>query len=200
MSGSRPIRLPARDFSGRALPVATLRRLESLRVHSTAFPAVAFRKIEAHRFSHPDAPGGLLYLACDLETCLWECFGDSILDPGAIIARAAWENRRLSRVRSGTSLRLCDLTELATRRALGVDQSALKHTDLAVPQAWGLAIQTHPDQVDGIRYLSRFTSRPCLAIFERPGRVSDLAESALGLLPDLDEAEEFLAENFIALA
>jgi hypothetical protein len=200
MSVSRPIRLPAADFSLRPLPVTSLVGLNTFRVHSAKYPASLFRLNPSHHFSHADAPGGLLYLGEEVETCFWECFGDGILDPGSTLARVDLESRRLSRIFSQSTFKLCDLTDLSTRRKLGIDLSALKHTELDIPHAWGLAIQSHPDAPDGLRYFSRFTGRPCLALFERPGTAAKLEEIPLALLPDLDETGDFLATHAIALA
>ncbi|MEX1048391.1 MAG: RES family NAD+ phosphorylase [Akkermansiaceae bacterium] len=199
MSVSRPIRLPAADFYLRPLPLNEFRGLDLLRIHGAKYPALQFRLNESHRFSHPEAPGGLLYLGEDRETCLWECFGEEILNTGSMINRAIWGSRQLSKITSPAVFKICDLTELTTRRLLALDLSALKHTELDVPQAWGLAIQGHPEKADGLRYLSRFTGRPCLALFERAGTAAKLKEIPLALLPDLDETEHFLVANAIAL-
>jgi hypothetical protein len=199
MSVSRPIRLPTADFDQKPLPLVSLNGLEVLRVHGMKYPAIQFRLNETHRFSHLAAPGGLLYSGEDLETCLWECFGEEILNPVAMISRAIWDSRKLSKIISRASFKICDLTQLSTRRFLGLDLSALKHTELDVPQAWGLAIQNHPDAADGLRYLSRFTGRPCLVLFERPGISAKLKEIPLALLPNLDETEKFLEANSIVI-
>jgi hypothetical protein len=141
----------------------------------------------------------LLYVGRDLETCLWECFGDSILDPGSVISSARWLNQRVSRIRASGAFRICDLTDAKTRTALKVDLSALKHTNLDVPQAWGYAIQMHPDTVDGLLYLSRFTGKSCMVLFERKGIATKLKSKTEGDLVDLEEASRFLSDNDIAL-
>lgn len=197
MPYSRPIHLPAADFELTPLPVSEPATLEAFRIHGVRFPAVSFRLNPEHRFSHPDAPGGLLYMGEDLETCLWECFGDEILNHSTI-AKVDW-GKRLSKISAITRLRICDLTILSVRRTLGLDLSAMKHTELDVPQAWGLAIQNHPDAVDGLRYFSRFTGNPCVALFERPGLASRLRETPVSLLAELDTADDFLDANRIAL-
>lgn len=197
MSHSRPIRLPAADFDLKPLPVSDLDTLVALRIHSVRFPAISFRLNPNHRFSHAAAPGGLLYLGENLETCLWECFGDEILDHSAI-AKVDW-GKRLSKISATNRPRICDLTILSVRRTLGMDLSAMKHTELDVPQAWGLAIQNHPDAVDGLRYFSRFTGNPCIALFERPGLASQLRETPVSSLAELDTADDFLDANRIAL-
>jgi len=199
MSESRPIRLPAADFNGRLLPTVVLKNWNGLRVHSIPRRAVQFRLIPSHRFSHPDASEGLIYLAEDLETCLWESFGDAILNPGSLIPRSQWMNKRVSEIQIKENLKVVDLTETKTRSALKVDLSALKHTDLEVPQAWGLAIQNHPAQVDGFYYNSRFTNERCLVLFDRKGMSSNLKSKKMGDLSDLQAASLFLDENDIAL-
>ena len=199
MPHSRPIRLPAIEFNWKPLPVSGFDKLEAFRVHNVRFPALSFRLNPDHRFSHPDAPGGLLYLGENFETCLWECFGDAILDKGSEITRAVWQSRMVSRIESTVPLNLCDLTHLSVRRALGLDLSAMKHTELDVPQAWGLALQNHPDAVDGLHYFSRFTGNPCTVLFERPGLASQLREIPFSLLAELDTADDFLDANSIAL-
>ena len=105
----------------------------------------------------------------------------------------------VSRIEATVPLVLCDLTLLSVRRSLGLDLSALKHTELGVPHAWGLAIQNHPDAVDGVRYSSRFTGNPCTVLFERPGLAAQLREIPVSLLAELDTADDFLDANRIAL-
>lgn len=199
MSESRPIRLPARDFAKKPLPVKTVTEFKGLRLHGATRPAVQFRKVPSHRFSHPDASSGLLYLGDDLETCLWEAFGDVILNPGSAISLSVWMTRQVSQIHTTAKLRLCDLTDLKTRTSLKVDLSALKHTELNIPQAWGLAIMNHPDAVDGFHYASRFTGKRCTVLFGDT-RISSLLKSKpVGALTDMDGSGIFLEENEIAL-
>ncbi len=193
MPAKRKIRLPTADFPTRNLPAQSIPTLDLFRVHSDSRPAVAPYLNALHRFSHPHAPEGLLYLGEDLNTCLWECFGDEILEPATMVFASRWFHNRLSRVQSTAPLSICDLTRLETRRLIGVDLGALNHTELDVPQAWGLAIQTHPSAVDGIRYPSRFTGDPCLVLFDRGGLQSKLTSHAGELLPKIPEATDFLS-------
>lgn len=196
MPASRPLRWPAPDFHQKALPFTAVQGLDLLRIHGRSWPAVQFRKAISHRFSHPDAPGGLLYLSHDLETCIWECHGDAVLEQQAIIFRPQWEQQAVARIQSPATFRLCDLTSLETRSALKVDLSALTHPELELPQAWGLAIQTHPEKVDGFFYISRFTDRTCLVLFDRGGgAAATLTTSPLNLLSELPEGERFLKQN-----
>lgn len=198
MPAARTIRLPAPGFASKNLPELRVEGLDALRVHGANHPPVQFRTVPGHRFSHPDAPSGLLYLGNASNTCLWEVFGDIMLDSCGISARR-WENSHLSRIRSDATFRICDLTNENTRLQLGTDLSALMSTDLRVPHAWGLAIQNHPAVIDGIRYLSRFDSLPCLVLFERPWMAGRLEAISLGTLHESAEANTFLTEHAISL-
>lgn len=196
---TRPLRLPVADFHTKALPCLQVASLQGIRVHGEHRPAISFRKITSHRFTHLDAPEGLMYLAEDLETCLWECFGDAILDPGARIPLLKWSKSQTSGIGLNQSLPVCDLTDLGTRRQLGLDLSALNHPDLAVPQAWGLAIQKHPASVGGFFFPSRFTGRRCLVLFDRPAIAMALSSTPGKTLPEIADAVEFINRNEIKL-
>jgi hypothetical protein len=196
---TRPLRLPPADFHTKALPCIRVASIRGIRVHSEHRPAISFRKITSHRFTHPDAPEGLMYLAEDLETCLWECFGDAILDPGARIPHLKWSHSQTSEIGLKQPLAVCDLSDLATRRQLGLDLSALNHPDLSVPQAWGLAIQKHPASAGGFFFPSRFTGKRCLVLFDRPAVVMTLSSRRGKNLPEIVDAVEFIDRNRIKL-
>jgi hypothetical protein len=199
MPASRPIRLPAEDFARKPLPASIISDFKALRLHGATRPATQFRKVPSHRFTHPDSAKGLLYLGDDLETGLWESFGDAILNPGCVIARSLWMTRQVSKIHTTTKLRLCDLTDLKTRTSLKVDLSALNHTDLNIPQAWGLAIMNHLDAVDGFYYASRFTGMRCAVLFGDKRLSLALKSEPSGALIDFEESARFLEENEIAL-
>lgn len=198
MASARTVRLPNSEFAAKELPELRIDGLDALRVHGAHFPALNFRVVPGHRFSHPGAPTGLIYLGEKLDTCLSEFFGDTLLDRGGISA-SRWQNTLIARIRSDASLRICDLTDEKCRLRLGADLSALMSADLHVPHAWGLAIQNHPAAVDGIRYLSRFDSRPCLVLFERPWMAGRLEASSLGSLHESAEALHFLIDRSVSL-
>jgi len=199
MSAVRAVRKPRKDFPSENLPVVEFKGLDAQRVHSKDYPAVGFRVVTNHRFSHPASPGGLLYLGESLETCLWESFGDELPDNQDRLSASRWKSSHLSRVQSKATFRICDLTDENVRLALGVDLSALLHPDLAIPHEWGLAIQNHPSAVDGLRYLSRLNQQPSVVLFERPGASGKLWETLIGALPDVIQATEFLVRKSIKL-
>jgi RES domain-containing protein len=139
-----------------------------------------------------------MYLAATVSTCIWERFGDDILNPGSPVPRSVWTRRQLSKIRV-SKVRVCDLTDENVRAQVGVDLSALHHTDLSVPQAWGLAVQEHRNSFDGLLYPSRFDGQRCLALFDRPGLRDGLVVLSTVDLVASDEANAFLLEKQIAL-
>lgn len=199
MPASRKIRRPPATFSATGLPAKAFAGLSLLRVHSKDHPAICFRKSVNHRFSHPDAPAGCLYLGEAIETCLWECFGDELLDGQARLSLGRWQASHLSQVSSPSPFRICDLTDEAVRLAVGVDLASLMSPDLSIPQAWGLAMQTHSANLDGLRYLSRLNAQPSIVLFERPGIAAKLSAALMGPLADVPEADQFLMQQSIGL-
>jgi hypothetical protein len=198
MPAQRPLRRPVPDFADLVLPVTSYPARALWRVHARDASAIHFGLHPGHRFSHPECAVGVLYLAESPATCLWERFGDDVLNPDARVSLALWITRALSQVQV-PDLRLCDLTDDRTRSRAKVDVSALIHPDLSIPQAWGLAIQRHPAGFDGLRYRSRFNQEPCVALFGRQSVVSRLGEARVADLVDAPEAEEFLSRHQVAL-
>ena len=198
MSVSRPIRRPLPDFTKSDLPVTAYPASKLWRLHEKGLGAIHFSLNPEHRFSHADCPCKILYLGEALTTCIWERFGDDILNEGSRVSIKLWTTRRISQV-DVPDLKLCDLTDETTASRAKVDLSALTSTDLSVPQDWGLSIQQHPTQFDGLRYFSRFDKKPCIALFEREGIAAKLSQITLGDLPASSEGDGFLTQHQIAL-
>src|ERR1041385_3104745 len=166
MSSQRALRLPPADLSQIKIPTTRLGPRLWCRVHQSKFGAIHFSLRDIHRFSHPDCPDSFLYLGCDTATCLFERFGDEMYERALAIACSLWQGHSLTGIRV-PALHVCDLTKAKTLSALRVDLSALMHNDLKTPQQWGLAIQRHPANFQGIKFKSRFNGKMCLAVFER---------------------------------
>lgn len=198
MPDQRPVRLPAPEFSTLDVPVTPYPARELWRLHGQGQSALYFSINPEHRFSHAGCPAKLLYLGEELTTCIWERFGDDILNVDFRVPMGLWMTRALSRITT-PALHLCDLTDELTRSRAKVDVSALTHTDLSVPKTWGLAIQQHPANFDGLRYRSRFDNQPCIALFERAPLVPQLHETSVGDLADAAEADAFITQHTISL-
>lgn len=140
----------------------------------------------------------MLYLGATLQACLWEIFGDDVLRGRRTIALSRWEGRCLSAV-SVPALKVCAVGTERTRSAMGVEKGSLFAANLAIPQAWGLAVQRHPAEFDALKFTSRFVDQPCLALFGRPALATRLREKPLGPLSEVDEAVNWLHTQQAAL-
>jgi hypothetical protein len=161
-------------------------------------PALDFGIRDYHRFSHASCPYPLLYAAPNVQTCLWEVFGDDVFQNDCTIAIGRWTGRCVSQI-TVPELKVCAVSTERTREAMAVDKSSLLDDDLSVPQEWGLALQKHPAGFEAIKYTSRFADQPCLALFDRDGLKSRLKVKLLGELENLDAAVDWLHERNAAL-
>lgn len=134
----------------------------------------------------------------DIDTCLFERFGDKAYDNGKVIPQSLWTGHCVSTVQV-PEIQACDLTSARTLSALMADLSALMHTEVAAPQEWGLAIQRHPAQFQAIKFRSRFNGKMCLALFQRDGIDKHLQETPLDALPDSDAAVDWLDKHGVGL-
>jgi len=125
------------------------------------------------RFSHPQHPFKILYLADEKETAFWEVFGADIEDMPvnnrALSRKAQLETREWIPFRVASGLRLVDVTKEETVHALrsnaGTWLAPYKHC-----QAWAKALMLHPLQLEGFIYQAcwRGDTARCLALFSRP--------------------------------
>ena len=197
-SARRDSYLPRSDFSSLSIPMSRQPKRHWFRVHRSERPAIDFGIRPHHRFSHVESPFPLLYVRGSLSTCLWEYFGDDVFRGRQVISRVKWDGCSLSRIEVA-QLRVCSMGDGRTREAMRVDVSAVYDADLQIPQSWSLAIQRHPSGFEAIRYLSRFSDEPCLAVFDRSGIQDRLKETPMGSLNELDEAVQWLTERGAAL-
>ncbi len=195
---ARPIRLPPLDLATQDLPRTRQIARAWLRVHPRKLKAIFFSLKPTHRYSHPECPCPILYVAIDAETCLWEIFGDAVFNNRRAVPKTQWDEAMISTI-AVPPLHLCDLSRTSTRSALTVDLAALMNDDLSVPQQWGLAIQRHPAQVPAIKFKSRFTSNACLAVFDRGGIRARLRETRLSALSQFDPALNWLTRHEVTL-
>src|SRR5437870_4597339 len=135
---ARPVRLPPADLAAQALPRTRQIGRAWFKVHPLSYDAIFFCLKPTHRYSHPSCPSLMLYLGIDLETCLWEIFGDAVFDNEHVLPKTHWDDLMVSSIYV-PPLHLCDLSKTTTRGALAVDLGALMSAELSVPQQWGLA-------------------------------------------------------------
>ena len=195
---ARNLRLPPAGFNGVKIPRTRQPARNWFRVHLSQSPAIYFWLNTSHRFSHKECPYPFLYLAVDIDTCLFERFGDKAYEQQKVIAQSLWQAHSVSAIRVPAAY-VCDLTRATTLSALMVDLSALMHNDVATPQQWGLAIQRHPANYQAIKFKSRFNGKACLALFQRDGMETRLQETPLGTLSNDDEAVDWLDKHKVSL-
>jgi hypothetical protein len=75
---------------------------------------------------------------------------------------------------------------------MGVDRATLMSNDFTATQAWGLAIQRHRFDFQGLKYSSRFLARPCLALFGKGDLPDRLVVTRIGVLAELNETTAWL--------
>jgi hypothetical protein len=56
--------------------------------------------------------------------------------------------------------------------AARADLGALTHRSRNVTHQWGAAVMNHPDAFHGMLFISRFTAKPCVALFQLPGDIA----------------------------
>lgn len=195
---ARPLLRPAQDFNTKTIPVTRQPKREWFRVHRGTAPALDFGIHSYHRYSHSNCPYPLLYVGSNLQTCLWEVFGDDIFQGSRTISASKWTHRCVSQI-TIPELKVCAVSTEKTREAMGVDKGTLLAVNLAIPQEWGLAIQQHPAGFQALKYTSRFVDQPCLALFEPGDLKSKLKVKLLGDLENLDAAVDWLHDRKAAL-
>ena len=67
---ARQLLLPAADFGQRHLPLTRQTRRRWFRIHKCSAGPNTWGRFSHHRFSHPDCPCPLLYVAATIQTCL----------------------------------------------------------------------------------------------------------------------------------
>jgi hypothetical protein len=194
----RTLRLPPANFDALIIPRSRQPARNWFRVHPSACLALYFSLNTNHRFSHKDCPYPFVYLAVDIETCLFERFGDQAYDQQKSVPQSLWDAHSVSSIQA-PGLLVCDLTNAKTLSALTVDLTALLHNNLTAPQEWGLAIQRHPASFQGIKFKSRFNDKACLAMFQRDSAEPCLRETLLDTLPDNDAAVDWLDKYKVSL-
>jgi hypothetical protein len=194
----RRLRLPPSNFSEIKVPRTRQPARNWFRVHQSRHSPARFSLDAHHRYSHKDCPYPLLYIGVDIDTCLFERFGDIAYDKQKAISQSLWNANSVSAVQV-PEIYVCDLTNARTLTSLMVDLSALMHTTIAAPQEWGLAIQQHPASFQAIKFKSRFNGKACLALFRRDGIEGRLREKHGGTLDDNDGAVDWLDKHQISL-
>lgn len=161
------------------------------RIHPSTKSAIYFSTRSSGRFTPEHSPFGVLYAAKDIETALFEVFGDEMFENDHRIRAFRWITYSVSEL-TLPKTRVCNLASRDLRTALNVELGTLMGQEFDATHAWALAIMAHPSEAHGIVYRSRFTLRNCVALFDRGSTAALVEEELTGSLDLLPEANEFL--------
>jgi RES domain len=169
MARKTPFPHPPGDLNERDLKLVEVR--DSLyRIHDLKHTAIYFRKTDpsskdyGYRFDDPKGEFGVLYAAVQEDGAFAEVFlrelSSKLIDLDEVILRGLSELHL-------SPLRCVDLTG-EVLRGLGCDNRIATETDYEQTQMWSRALHDHPDEPDGLIYLSRHDPQfRCLAVFDR---------------------------------
>jgi hypothetical protein len=123
-----------------------------------------------------DAPDGS-YRVCYLGLSEAASFAESFLrGPGLVLVEDDLESRAFSLILNTNRLRLVQMYGAGLAK-LGAT-AAVASGSYEVSQEWGLALNGHPDQPDGILYRARHDDDVfCAAIFDRASAILTLTAS-----------------------
>jgi hypothetical protein len=138
--------------------------------HSSGEPY--FGKAGSYRFDdHKRAKAkrfGTCYCGFNLETAVAETLlHDELPERGKFrLSQAYFNSRNLVRFR-GRHLTLADLTGVPLK-VLGGDSAISTITPYRLPQLWSMAVHAHPQNLDGIYFVSRqLNDRRAVVVFDR---------------------------------
>jgi hypothetical protein len=195
---------PPANLSALKLPMVSVRRRKGALVR-LAWPDPAtyggFRSSAKYRFDAPDGSFGVLYAAFELETA----FAESVLRDTPAHAKSLQvtldyrdvADRQVVPLDTDAAARPLRLIKLYDRglAAARTDNQIATVDDYAVTRRWAKALYEHPQQPDGIVYLSRFLApHRSVVLFDRCRGLFDigtvtplLAHPGLGKILDTFE-------------
>jgi hypothetical protein len=162
---------PPSDIAQRHLPLVTLGGTPLFRGHSRRYGPLHFNR-RAGRFAPPDGETfGTLYLGADEHAAFIEAFSHGLGSTplGLFISASLLRQSCLCIVTATRPLHLVDLTSGATLKRLAANaDSRISDGPHAVSQRWAAALWSHPEQPDGLVYLTRNApDHRSIALFDR---------------------------------
>lgn len=176
---------PPGDLAERRLPLREIVEPAWYRGHPRAYGPLHFNRT-AGRFAPPDGQVfGTLYIGEDEFSAFIEAFNQGMGSTplGLFISESLLASRCLCLVTATRPLRLVDLTSGAALKRLSIDaDSRIGDGPHAISQRWAAALWSHPNQPDGLMYLSRNApDHRSIALFDRAANalVAPCAENLL---------------------
>jgi hypothetical protein len=167
---------PPDDFAKLTLVTAEVAPASLLRIASAKhLLADPFRRSAEYRFDSPDGSFGVLYAAFDLETAFVEAIVRAKPHPlpagePLLLDYATLSSRRVVTLAAGSSARSLRLAQLygAGLAAAKTDNRIASVDDYPTTQRWSKAFHDHPQNFDGIVYMSRYLGdHRSVALFDR---------------------------------
>lgn len=184
MANSHPE--PPLDFERQVLPV-TLESGLFYRLNPAGYASAIY--YDASGCGRFDIKGqlGVLYLGKTIEAAFIETFGRNLGQ--RFVSRDMIKTRSLFTIESDRPLKLLQLYGAGLAK-LGVDSELSSGREYSLPRLWCEAIYSHPQQVDGIYYMSRHdNTQLCCGLFDRGSY--RLRENNLGNLLSYDRQKFF---------
>lgn len=184
MANSHPE--PPLDFERQVLPV-TLESGLFYRLNPASYASAIY--YDASGCGRFDIKGqlGVLYLGKTIEAAFIETFGRNLGQ--RFVSRDMIKTRSLFAIESDRPLKLLQLYGAGLAK-LGVDSELSSGRKYRLPRLWCEAIYSHPQQVDGIYYMSRHdNTQLCCGLFDRGSY--RLSENNLGNLLSYDRQKFF---------
>ena len=152
---------PSKRFHAITLPIAEVDR-DWYRSHPTRHGPIYFGQNRAHRFDAPNGEYGVLYVGADPHVAFVESLQIAGIHPA--VTESKLKELSLSRTRIRGPVRLVNLAESGALTRIGAD-ARIFTASYPVSQRWSRAIQTHPEQPDGILYRPRHDPARLAAAF-----------------------------------
>ena len=172
-----PLRKPPRNLGQIDLETAMVSPARLVRLSRYSLGEPHFGRSAGHRFDDRSRPMAARFGACycgfDLTTAIAETLlHDAVPVKGKFfVPYVDFANRFQVRFPAPTdALVLVTVTDIHAKR-LGVDGAISTETPYQTTQLWAMALQRHPQKVDGMLYMSRhLNKRQAVVIFDRAKR------------------------------
>jgi len=192
-----------KDLSKQVLATVDIRADELFRISRYSSGEPFFGRAATNRFDDGHKQRGKRFGTCycgfDLETAIAETLLHDEVPKRARFHLSATDfaSRFLVRFPHAAKLTVADLTGTSLKR-LGGDAAISSITPYELPQKWARAVHRHPQEVDGILYVSRhLNDRKAVVLFDRAGnRLTSVRYAPLPSVPDILKTTDSLGIVF----
>ncbi len=184
---ARQLRWPldAAEFNRLKLPAAQVLLPEgwwNLRWEAHLTAATVFHASKTGRLTPESGGVRCLYIAAEAATSYYEIYGDDIAlakesGTAIVLSRKELVDRVYTTTPAGLAFKVYDLTTEGSAKKIGMDLATLYSGEIERPRRFAQRLHDHPEEFDGIRYISRHTQGPCIVLW--PTHTPGLAKMML---------------------